>query len=84
MLQPGGRLVTIAANSEGSEDQRVKDAFLLVEADQYQLKEIARLLDAGTIRPFIKAEAPMEQAPLAYTGLLREPMCYGKIVVNIR
>lgn len=84
VLRPGGRLVTIAANSERSEDQRVKDAFLLVEADQHQLKEIARLLDAGTIRTFIKAEVPMEQAPLAYTGGLRERMSYGKIVVNIR
>ncbi len=83
LLRPGGRLVTIAADAEATADQRVKDAFLLVEANQYQLKEIARLLDAGTIRTFIRAETPMEQAGLAYSGGLRMPMGYGKIVVNI-
>jgi NADPH:quinone reductase-like Zn-dependent oxidoreductase len=83
MLQPSGRLVTIAADSGATADQRVKDAFLLVEANQYQLKEIARLLDAGTIRTFIRAEVPMEQAPLAYTGGLRGQMGHGKIVIDI-
>ena len=84
VLRPGGRLVTIAADSGAASDQRVKEAFLLVEANQYQLKEIARLLDAGTIRTFIRAQAPLEQAPLAYTGGLREQMGYGKIVINIQ
>jgi NADPH:quinone reductase-like Zn-dependent oxidoreductase len=84
VLRPGGRLVSIASDSSTSEDQRTKDAFLLVEADQYQLKEIARLLDAGTIRTFIKAEMPMEQAQLAYTGDLRDRSGYGKIVINIQ
>lgn len=84
VLRPGGRLVTIAADAEATNDQRVKDAFLLVEANQHQLQEIARLLDAGTIRAFVRAEVSMEQAPLAYTGGLRERLVYGKVVVNIQ
>lgn len=84
VLLPGGRLVTIAADAEATNDQRVKDAFLLVEANQHQLQEIARLLDAGTIRAFVRAEVSMEQAPLAYTGGLRERLVYGKVVVNIQ
>ena len=83
VLQPGGRLVTIAADAEASGEQRVKDAFLLVEANQYQLREIARLLDAGTIRTFIRAQVPMEDASQAYTGRLTGPVGYGKIVINI-
>ncbi|HVU44825.1 MAG TPA: NADP-dependent oxidoreductase [Terracidiphilus sp.] len=84
VLRPGGRLVTIAADAEATNDQRVKDAFLLVEANQHQLQEIARLLDAGTIRAFVRAEVSMEQTPLAYTGGLRERLVYGKVVVNIQ
>lgn len=31
VLKPGGRMVTIAADSEGTTDQRVKDAFFVAE-----------------------------------------------------
>ena len=31
LLRPGGRMITIAADSEGTADQRVKDAFFIVE-----------------------------------------------------
>jgi NADPH:quinone reductase-like Zn-dependent oxidoreductase len=36
VLKPGGRMVTIAADSEGTKDQRVKDAFFIVEPSQKQ------------------------------------------------
>jgi NADPH:quinone reductase-like Zn-dependent oxidoreductase len=41
VLKPGGRMITIAADSEGTADQRVKDAFFIVE-HQKQLVEIAK------------------------------------------
>jgi len=83
VLRSGGRLVTIAADSGAAADDRTKNAFLLVEANQYQLKETARLLDAGTIRTFVRAEVSMQQASLAYTGGFREQTGHGKVVVNI-
>jgi NADPH:quinone reductase-like Zn-dependent oxidoreductase len=54
VLKPGGRMVTIAADSEGTTNQRVKDAFFIVEPNQAQLVEIARQLDAGNLKAFVK------------------------------
>ena len=54
VLKPGGRMITIAADSEGTADQRVKDAFFIVEPNQKQLVEIAKQLDAGHLRAFVK------------------------------
>src|SRR5262245_3742934 len=47
VLKAGGRIVTIAADSEFTTAQRVKDAFFIVEPNRKQLNEIAELLDAG-------------------------------------
>ncbi|HEY4051454.1 MAG TPA: NADP-dependent oxidoreductase, partial [Acidobacteriaceae bacterium] len=41
ILKPGGKLVTIAANSEGATDQRIKEAFFIVEPNEPQLLQIA-------------------------------------------
>src|SRR4029450_4606918 len=48
-LKPGGRMITIAADSEGTADQRVKNAFFIVEPNQKQLVEIAQQLDADVL-----------------------------------
>src|SRR5215831_13761653 len=37
VLRLGGRMITIAADGEGTTDQRVKDAFFIVEPNQVQL-----------------------------------------------
>src|SRR5215831_17993895 len=37
VLKPGGRMVTIAADSERTTDQRVREAFFIVEPNQQQL-----------------------------------------------
>ena len=68
VLRPGGRMITIAADSEGTTDQRVKDAFLIVEPNQEQLVEIARQLDAGQLRAFVKTTVPLNEASAAYSG----------------
>jgi NADPH:quinone reductase-like Zn-dependent oxidoreductase len=83
VLKPEGRMVTIASDAEATGDQRVKDAFLLVEANGAQLKQIAQLLDAGTLKAFVKAVVPLADASLAYSGKLREQLGYGKVVVSI-
>jgi len=83
ILKPGGRMLTIAAGSEGTADQRVKDAFFIVEPNQKQLVEIARQLDAGYLRAFVKTIVPLNEASAAYSGAFRDNGGYGKVVIAI-
>lgn len=83
VLKPGGRMITIASDSEGTADQRVKDAFFIVQPNQKQLVEIARQLDAGHLRAFVKTTVPLNQASAAYSGALRDKGGYGKIVITV-
>ena len=41
---------TIAADAEGLKEQRVRDAFFIVEPNRNQLMDISRLIDTGVIR----------------------------------
>ena len=82
LLNPGGRLVTIAANSEAATDPSVKDAFFIVEPDGARLAEIAKLIDAGTLKTFVKAEMPMAAANDAFRSWAG-PRRVGKLVVRI-
>jgi NADPH:quinone reductase-like Zn-dependent oxidoreductase len=83
VLKPAGRLITIAADSEGTADQRVKDAFFIVEPNQKQLVEIANQLDAGRLRAFVKSTVPLNEASAAYSGAVRDKSGYGKIVIAV-
>ena len=83
VLKPDGRMVTIAAGSEGATDQRVKDAFFIVEPNQKQLVEIAKQLDAGRLRAFVKTTVPLNEAPAAYSGRVKYKNGYGKIVIAV-
>ena len=83
VLKPGGRMVTVASDSAGAADQRVKNAFFIVEPIQKQLIEIAKQLDAGHLRAFVKATVPLNQASAAYSGAIRDKGGYGKIVITI-
>jgi len=66
VLGPGGRLVTIAAGSETTTDPRVRDAFFIVRADRAQLAEVARLVDAGSLRPVVARILPLAEGRAAY------------------
>jgi NADPH:quinone reductase-like Zn-dependent oxidoreductase len=83
VLKPDGRMITIAADSEGTADQRVKDAFFIVEPNQQQLVEIAKQLDAGHLRVFVKTTVPLNEASAAYSGALRDKGGYGKVVIAV-
>lgn len=83
VLKPRGRLVTIAADSEATADQRVKDAYFIVEPNQAQLVEVARLIDAGTLKAFASAVVPLEEASSAYSGAAGEKGGHGKVVVAV-
>jgi len=83
VLKPEGRLVTIAAQSEGLEEQRVKDAFFIVEPKGEQLAVIADWIKEKRINTFVGAVVLLEQASDAYGGKIRSPSRHGKIVVSV-
>jgi NADPH:quinone reductase-like Zn-dependent oxidoreductase len=82
VLKPGGRLVTIAADSEGRTDERSQAAFFIVEANQPQLQEIARLLDSGQLLPFVDLVLPLSQGPDAYLGKIQKQRRGGKLILD--
>ena len=79
VLRKGGRLVTIAADAEGLKEQRVRDAFFIVEPNRNQLMDISRLIDTGVLRPIVAAVFSMENFRQAYE---QRPV-RGKIVLRI-
>ena len=83
LLKPGGRMVTIAADVEGTKDARAKDAFFIVEPNARQLAEIAALLDAGKLKVFVDTEVPLESAPAAYARKIVRKRGAGKVVVAV-
>jgi thiol-disulfide isomerase/thioredoxin len=64
-------------------DKRVKEAFFIVEADQKQLVEVARRIDAGTIKAFVSAVVPLEEAAVAYGKAVRETSGHGKVAITV-
>ena len=83
LLKPGGRVVTIAATSEGTKDERIEKAFFIVEPDRNQLIEIGKLVETGDLQLFVAAVIPFDQASAAYTGKLRQTKGRGKLVLEI-
>lgn len=84
VLGPAGRLVTIASNSEGAQDERTKAAFFIVEPRQAQLAEIAKLLESGELKVFVDGIIPPAEASAAYFGKLPRQSGRGKVVVAVR
>jgi NADPH:quinone reductase-like Zn-dependent oxidoreductase len=83
VLKPGGRMITIAADSETTTDDRVKQAFFIVEPHHEQLTRIGELLEAGDLYPVVDAMLPLAQASAAYTGEVRQRRGRGKLVVAV-
>jgi NADPH:quinone reductase-like Zn-dependent oxidoreductase len=81
ILKAAGRLFTIFSGLPDNAEQRVKDAFFIVEASQKQLLEVASLLDAGTLKTYVNAVVPFAEAADAYTGAVQGKLGYGKVVI---
>jgi NADPH:quinone reductase-like Zn-dependent oxidoreductase len=83
VVRPGGLLVTIVRQPPQWADGRgAKGLFVLVEPSRAQLIELARLVDAGTIRPIVEAVLPLDQARAAYErGIKTAPR--GKLVLAV-
>jgi NADPH:quinone reductase-like Zn-dependent oxidoreductase len=83
VLKPGGRMITIAADSETTTEDRVKQAFFIVEPHHAQLTRIGDLLEAGDLHPVVDVVLPLAQASAAYTGEVRQRRGRGKLVVAV-
>jgi NADPH:quinone reductase-like Zn-dependent oxidoreductase len=75
MLKPGGRKVTIV--NQSSPD------FFIVEPNQKQLSEVAKLIDAGRLKTYVNAAVPLAEASNAYSGVVPNKRGYGKVVIVI-
>ena len=76
-------MVTIAADSEGTKDERIEKAFFIVEPNQKELAEISRLLDSGELQCCVDAVVPFFRASDAYCGTIKEPRGRGRIVLSM-
>jgi NADPH:quinone reductase-like Zn-dependent oxidoreductase len=83
ILKPDGRMITIAAGNETTADERVKQAFFIVEQNSQQLAEIGELLQTGRLQPVVDSVLPLRQASDAFTGKVKERRGRGKLVVVV-
>ena len=75
VLKDGGKVVTIAA----SEERPGAPEFFIVEPDQEQLTEVARLIDRDVIHPVVDGVFRLDDARAAYGYKPR----HGKAVIRI-
>lgn len=83
VLKPNGRMVTIVSEPANTTDPRAKGSFFIVEPNQKQLIEIAKLLDAGSLKTFVNATGSLEDAQKAYEKAIPNELGYGKTVITI-
>jgi NADPH:quinone reductase-like Zn-dependent oxidoreductase len=74
-LPVGGRVVTIAAEAPGA-------TYFIVEPDRGQLLELARLADAGELRPAIDSTYSLEHAQEAFDRVAERGK-RGKVVLDL-
>jgi NADPH:quinone reductase-like Zn-dependent oxidoreductase len=79
VLKAGGRMITIAASSEQTREQRVREAFFVVEPNSSQLATLTGLIDGGEIRPVVGAVFPLAKARQAY----EHKPARGKVVLEV-
>jgi NADPH:quinone reductase-like Zn-dependent oxidoreductase len=79
VLRHGGRLVTVAASEEGSQGERIRAAFFIVQPRRAELEEVARLIDSGEVRPVVGAEFALADGLPAY----RHKPARGKVVLRV-
>lgn len=82
LLNPGGRLVTIA-DVATTADERLKQAFFIVQPNRDQLVEIASLIDAGRMRPEVDTVLALADAEAAYRRTNGTRPHRGKAVIAV-
>jgi NADPH:quinone reductase-like Zn-dependent oxidoreductase len=80
LVRPGGRLVSVA--EEPPQRPGIEAHYFVVEPSREQLVEIARLVDAGSVRPAIDSVYPLAEAPAAFARSLARGK-RGKVVIRV-
>jgi NADPH:quinone reductase-like Zn-dependent oxidoreductase len=80
LLKPGRFAITVSSTSENATDERIKQAFFIVEPNQRQLMEVAALIDTYKLRTWVKTVLPLSRAGEAYSNHIAG---HGKTVVEI-
>jgi len=81
LLGEGGRMVTIAADAEGSGNPLIRESFFIVVPSREQLSHIAHLIAEHRLRVFVKGVLPLSSAPEAYSSG-SSPTSLGKLVLT--
>jgi NADPH:quinone reductase-like Zn-dependent oxidoreductase len=84
VLRSGGVLVSIVAPPNGAHagEHGARGVFFVVEPSRHQLKGIARLVDAGRIRPVVDHVVGLADTRTAYEALATEHR-RGKVVIHV-
>ncbi len=83
ILKPEGRMVTVAAQSESTTEQRAKNAFFIVEPRKKELEDVARLIDQGSLKTFVSMSVPLSDATAAYLNPNPDTLGVGKVVIVV-
>jgi NADPH:quinone reductase-like Zn-dependent oxidoreductase len=67
IVKPGGALVSVASPPP-TDREDIRSVFFVRDPNGAQLREIAQLVDAGTLRPQVGAVYPLAQAREAFTA----------------
>lgn len=82
LLSKNGRMVTVASEGESATDERIRNAFFIMEPRGDQLGEIATLIDGGQLQPVVDRIVPMSAAIEVYQGTI-ERSGAGKTVATV-
>jgi NADPH:quinone reductase-like Zn-dependent oxidoreductase len=81
-LREGGRIVSVAEEPPPALGEQAEATYFVVEPSRDQLLELARLVDAGTVRPAVDSVYPLPEARSAFERLTM-PGKRGKVVLQI-
>jgi len=79
VLNSGGRIVTVAEEPPAG----VEATYFVVEPNREQLIELARLADAGALKPAVAAVYPLEDARAAFERVERPGGAGAKVVLEV-
>ena len=79
VLNRGGRIVTVAEEPPAG----VTAEYFIVEPNREQLIELARLADAGSLKPLVGDVFPLEDARAAFERVATPGRAGGKVVLKV-
>lgn len=83
VLNPQGRIVTIAGSGTAATDEQTQQAVFFVEPDQAQLMKIAELIGTKDLRPIVNTVVPFDQAGLPCSGQSISHAEIGRIIIGM-